>query len=101
MRVLKWLLRGESYWLAPYERWGIRRGFAESLRWIADKIGPEDAFTRVGGAFANRVGVGRVNYYEGPSIPHQEPRFGTIGEKPGVDMWCRVSDYKEKGWEER
>ena len=99
MRVLKWLLRSEKYWLAPYELWGFRRGFAESLRWIADRIGPEDAFTKHSGLrFANQVGVGQVLYIR-PDEKATIDKFGSADQ--GVELWYRVSAYKERGWEER
>lgn len=102
MRVPKWLkklFRGESYWLSPYEQWGFRRGFAESMRWVADRIGPEDAFTKHSGLrFANRVPIGQVLYvdrWHGATVEPLE------GRDVGVDLWYRVRDYKTRGWEER
>ena len=106
MHVPKWLkklFRGESYWLSPYEEWGFRRGFAESMRWVADRIGPEDAFTKHGGLrFANRVGTGQVLYLPANELMRQQPHLERIAqEKRGVDLWYRVRDYKVRGWEER
>jgi hypothetical protein len=100
--VYKWarkLLRGEGYWVTPYEERGLRREFAETLRWIADKIGPEDAFSHHGGLrFANRLGVGQIIYVRpDESLPFID-KFG--GADQGVHLWYRVSDYREKGWEQ-
>lgn len=102
MRVPKWLkkLMGErSHWLNGYEEWGLRRGFAENMRWWADLLGPEDAFSHHGGLrFANRVGVGQVLYVNPADGAHID-RTGTADQ--GVPLWFRASDYKERGWEER
>jgi hypothetical protein len=106
VRVPKWLQKamGErAYWLAPYERWGLRRGLAETIRWWADLIGPEDVYVRhTGLRFAHRVGVGTVIYVPSgvmhdASVPHID-RSGCAGR--GVELHYRVSDYKERSWEE-
>jgi hypothetical protein len=102
--VYKWarkLLRGEGHWVAPYEEWGFRRGLAETMRWWADKIGPEDAYIRhTGLRFAHRVGVGTVIYVPPGSlynVPHVD-RSGCAGR--GVELHFRKSDYEERSWEE-
>lgn len=102
MHVPKWLKKlfaDEGYWLDPYEEWGLRRGFAESLRWVADRIGPEDAFSSAGSRFAHRVGVGRVDYFDALSKPPRQEYL--LDKNKGVPLWYRVSDYKTRGWEER
>lgn len=102
MRVPKWLKKalGErQHWLNGYEKYGLRRGFAENMRWWADLIGPEDAFTKHSGLrFANRVPIGQVLYvdrWDGATVEPLE------GRDVGVDLWYRIRDYKARGWEER
>lgn len=105
MRVPKWLKKalGErGHWLCPYERWGLRRGFAETLRWWADLIAREDAYIRHSGLrFAHRVGVGTVIYVP-PGIWGFDPLIDRSGcADRGVELHFRKSDYEDKSWEER
>lgn len=69
------------WWRMVREK-GWRRGFAESLRWSADRVGPEDAF--VGGGMTMHLvrGRGWVVDPEG---------------KRGVPTWYRRCEYDE-GW---
>lgn len=67
----------------------IRRKFANLLRSLADRIGPEDAFAASSSRFYFRKGVGLVTKTDDGIRIKPEPR--------GVRLWYRRSDY-DRAW---
>lgn len=76
-------MRGRTIrvWWSMVREKGWRRGCAESLRWLADRLAPEDAFAG-GGMTVYLIGRGWVVDPEG---------------RRGTPVWFRRCDYDE-GW---
>jgi hypothetical protein len=72
-------------------KWGIRRTIAEYLRYIADRIGPEDAFCASGMGVYLLKGVGWVLMDKPIS---NRPR------KEGARVWYRRSEYDGEIYDE-
>jgi len=58
-----------GYWFKNHPSGSRRRWFAERLRWIADRVGPEDAFHESGGSFQFQIGVGQVHHNNMQGVP--------------------------------
>jgi hypothetical protein len=72
-----------EHWFTSYRERGFRRGCAETLRWWADLLGPEDAFCG-----------GEMTMYLTPGS-WQVDESGRVG----VPTWYRRSDYDGRQWE--
>lgn len=71
-------------WLRNHPSGSRRRWLAERLRWVADRIGPEDCFVQMT-AFS----------------VHLEVKRGWVLDRTaerGVRMWARQEDYDENAW---